>query len=306
MSHTAVEITHPDRVLFPGRSAKNGITKRDLVDYYRQVADTMLRHLKSRPLSVQRFPRGINQQGFVQQDFADSLPDWMGRAEVARESKEGGTVVHPVAESRDALAWLANQNCITLHEWQSRRDRLHNPDRLVFDLDPSESDFAPVRDTARAVAAVLDDLGLARYLQTTGSRGLHVVVPLRGDADFDTVRQFARDVAEVVVCDDPERRTVEARKDKRDGRVYLDVMRNAYAQTAVAPYSVRARRGAPVAMPLEWDELESPGMQADRFTICDVPERLATQHDPWADMFRHCRSLGGPIKRVAKLRAGTA
>lgn len=299
MRHAEVEVTHPDRVLFPAR----GITKRDLVDYYCQVADTMVRHLRSRPLTAQRFPRGIDQQGFVQQDFADSLPDWMGRAEVAREGKDGGTVVHPVAESRAALAWLANQNCITLHAWQSRCDRLHNPDRLVFDLDPSESDFAPVRETARAVAGVLDDLGLARYLQTTGSRGLHVVVPLRGGADFDTVRQFARDVAEVVVSDDPAHRTIEARKNNRGGRIYLDVMRNGYAQTAVAPYSVRARRGAPVATPLEWDELASRGMRADRFTIRDVPERLTGQRDPWADMSRHSRSLDAAMKRVAKLRA---
>lgn len=303
MPRVEVEITHPDRVLFPDPSSKKGITKRDLVDYYQEVADTMVRHLKSRPLTVQRFPRGIDQQGFVQQDFADSLPDWMSRAEVAREGKEGGTVVHPVAESSDALAWLANQNCITLHEWQSRQDRLHNPDRLVFDLDPAEPDFAPVRETARTIAGVLNDLGLACYLQTTGSRGLHVVVPLRGDADFDTVRQFARDVAEVVVSDDPAHRTVEARKDKRDGRIYLDVMRNAYAQTAVAPYSVRARPGAPVATPLEWDELGNRGMRADRFTIRDVPTRLTGQRDPWTDMARHSRSLAGPMKRVAKLRA---
>ena len=306
MARAQIQITHPDRVLFPDSSAKSGITKRDLVDYYQKVADTMLRHLRRRPLSVQRFPRGIDQQGFVQQDFADSLPDWMGRAEVAREGKQGGTVVHPVADSPAALAWLANQTCITLHEWQSRNDRLHNPDRLVFDLDPSESDFAPVRETAHTVAAVLDDLGLPCYLQTTGSRGLHVVVPLRGDADFDTARQFARDVAEVVASDDPAHRTVEARKDKRDGRIYLDVMRNGYAQTAVAPYSVRARRGAPVATPLEWDELASRGMRADRFTIRDVPNRLTGQRDPWADMTRHSRSLDGPIKRVAKLRARPA
>lgn len=303
MRHIEVQITHPDRVLFPDPSAKKGITKRDLVDYYREVAETMLPHLKSRPLTVQRFPRGIDQQGFVQQDFADSLPDWMDRAEVAREGGQGGTVVHPVVESRDAVAWLANQNCITLHEWQSRQGRLHNPDRLVFDLDPSDSDFAPVRETARAVAGVLDDLGLACYLQTTGSRGLHVVVPLRSDADFDTARQFARDVAEVVVSDDAAHRTVEVRKDKRDGRVYLDVMRNAYAQTAVAPYSIRPRRGAPVATPLEWDELGSRGMHADRFTIRDVPKRLTGQRDPWADMSRHSRSLNGPIQRLAKLRA---
>jgi bifunctional non-homologous end joining protein LigD len=296
MPRVEVEITHPDRVLFPA----DGITKRDLVDYYGEVADTMLPHLKGRALSVQRFPRGIGEQGFVQQDFADSLPDWMGGVEVA---KEGGTVVHPLAERREALRWLANQNCITLHAWQSRQDQLHHPDRLVFDLDPSGIDFAVVRATARATAGVLDDLGLACYVQTTGSRGLHVVVPVRPDADFDTVRQFAREVAEVVAADDAKHRTVEARKDKRGDRVYLDVMRNAYAQTAVAPYSVRARAGAPVATPLEWDELDTRGLRADRFTIRDIPKRLAGQRDPWADMSRHARSLTGPAQRLAKLRA---
>nr|WP_142245619.1 non-homologous end-joining DNA ligase [Mycobacterium sp. IS-836] len=295
-----VEITHPDRVLFPDPSSRKGITKADLVDYYGEVADTMLPHLRDRPLTVQRFPRGIGEQGFVQQDFADSLPDWMSGAEVA---KEGGTLVHPVADRREALRWLANQNCITLHVWQSRRDRLHNPDRLVFDLDPSDTDFAVVRAAARATAGVLDDLGLACYVQTTGSRGLHVVVPVRPDTDFDTARQFARDVAEVVAADDPQHRTVEVRKGKRGGRVYLDVMRNAYAQTAVAPYSVRARPGAPVATPLEWDELDARGLRADRFTVRDVPKRLAGQRDPWADMSRHARALGGPAKRLAKRRA---
>lgn len=299
MRHTEIEVTHPERVLFPD----DGITKRNLVDYYCEVADTMLPHLKDRPLNVQRFPRGIDEKGFVQQDFADSAPEWLSRIEVA---KEGGTVVHPLAERPEALGWLANQNCITLHAWQSRKGRLDKPDRLVFDLDPSDSDFAAVRQTARSVADVLDDLGLARYLQTTGSRGLHVVAPLRADADFDTVRQFARDVAEVVVADDPGRRTVQARKENRDGRIYLDVMRNGYAQTAVAAYSVRPRRGAPVATPLEWDELASRGMRADRFTIRDVPKRLSGQRDPWADMYRHSRCLNGPIKRIAKLRARTA
>jgi bifunctional non-homologous end joining protein LigD len=296
MPRIDVEVTHPDRVLFP----QNGITKRDLVDYYGEVADTMLPHLKGRPLNVQRFPRGIGEKGFVQQDFADTLPDWMSGVEVA---KEGGTLVHPVAEQPEALRWLANQGCITLHVWQSRRNRLHDPDRLVFDLDPSDRNFAVVRATARATAGVLDDLGLACYVQTTGSRGLHVVVPLRADTDFDTARQFARDVAEVVVADDAEHRTLEARKDKRGGRVYLDVMRNAYAQTAVAPYSVRARKGAPVATPLEWDELDARDLKADRFSIRDLPKRLAGQRDPWAGMSRHARSLSGPAKRLAKLRA---
>ncbi len=303
MARIEVEVTHPDRVLFPDPSSRKGITKGDLVDYYGEVADTMLPHLKGRALTVQRFPRGIDEQGWVQQDFADSMPDWMGRVQVAREGGAGGSLVHPVAERPEALRWLANQNCVALHVWQSRKARLHHPDRLVFDLDPTDSDFAVLRETARAVAAVLEDLGLASYVQTTGSRGLHVVVPLRADTHFDTTRQFARDVAEVVVADDPAHRTVEVRKDKRGQRIYLDVMRNAYAQTAVAPYSVRARKGAPVATPLEWDELDTRGLRSDRFTIRILGKRLAGQRDPWADMHRHARSLTGPARRLAKHRA---
>jgi bifunctional non-homologous end joining protein LigD len=295
MARIKVEITHPDRVLFP-----DGITKADLVDYYDAVAEVMLPHLKGRPLTLWRYPRGIDEQGFVQQDFAGSVPDWMSSAEVA---KEGGTVVHPIADRREALAWLANQNCITPHSWLSRRDRLDEPDLIVFDLDPSTTAFAPVRAAARACADVLEDLGLASYVKTTGSRGLHVVVPLSRGADFDTVRQFARDIAGVVAADDPAHRTVEQRKDKRGDRIYLDVMRNAYAQTAVAPYAVRARRGAPVATPLEWDELSSRGLRPDRFTIRDVPKRIAEQGDPWADMRRHARSLTRPMQHLTKLRA---
>jgi bifunctional non-homologous end joining protein LigD len=286
MTRNKVEITHPDRVLFPD----DGITKGDLVDYYTEMAPVMVPHLRNRPLTFTRFPGGIDEEGFVQQNFAVSLPDWMKRAEVPKKSGKN-TVVHPLAQRRAALVWMANQDCITPHAWLSRYPRLNTPDRLVFDLDPSDGDFGLVRAAARAVAAVLDDLGLAAYVQITGARGLHVVTPLRGRADFDTVRGFARDVAELVVADDPAHRTLKMRKDNRGDRVYLDVMRNAYGQTTVAPYAVRARPGAPVATPLDWDELGSPGMRPDRFTLRDVPKRVAERGDPWAHMRRHARPL---------------
>ncbi len=293
-----VTVTHRERVMFPA----DGITKGDLVDYYSQIAAVMVPHLKKRPLTLWRYPRGIGEKGFVQQDFADSMPDWMSRAEVGKQGG-GGTVVHPIADSGNALRWLANQNCVTVHAWLSRCDRLQYPDRIVFDLDPASSDFAIVKATARTVADVLEDLGLVPYVQTTGSRGLHVVTPVKGDTDFDTVRQFARDVADVVAADDPARRTVEMRKAKRGDRVYLDVMRNAYAQTAVAPYAVRARRGAPVATPLQWDEFGRRGLRADLFTVRDVPKRVNERGDPWADIARRGRSLTRPTQRLAKLRA---
>jgi bifunctional non-homologous end joining protein LigD len=295
MPRIEVEITHPDRVLFPD----DGITKGDLVGYYREIAPSMLPHLKGRPLMVQRFPRGIGEHGFVQQDFEDALPEWMSWIEVG---KRDGTLVHAVADRAEALVWLANRGCITPHMWLSQRGRLDNPDRMVFDLDPSGSaDFSAVRASAYTLAEVLDGLGLVAYAQITGSRGVHVVVPLEPDADFDTVRNFARDVAEVVITDDPGQRTLEAHKDRRGDRVYFDVMRNAYAQTVVAPYAVRARPGAPVATPIEWTELDGASMRADLFTIRDVAKRVADHGDPWADLRRHERSLSRPLDKLRRM-----
>lgn len=154
--------------------------------------------------------------------------------------------------------------------------------------------------TARAVADLLRDLGLVSFVKTTGSRGLDVVAPLSGDTDFDTASQFAHDVAEVIAADDPAHRTVETFKSNRGNRLYIGVMRNAYEQTAVAPYSVRARPGAPVATPLQWDELNLPGLRPDGFTIRDVPRRVGTQRDPWADIDRHACSLSQPMQRLSR------
>jgi bifunctional non-homologous end joining protein LigD len=297
-----VAITHPDRVLFPASGTHEAITKGDLIDYYTQLAPVMVPHLDGRPLTLTRFPGGIDEEGFIQQNFATSLPEWMDRIEVAKKSG-AGSVVHPVVGREEALVWAANQDCVTLHAWLSRRPHLDTPDRLVFDLDPADDDFAVVRATARAVADVLQELGMTPYVQTTGSRGLHVVAPLRGGADFDTARGFARAVAGLVVDDDPRHRTCEMRKSGRGGRLYVDVMRNAYGQTAVAPYAVRARSSAPVATPLEWDELDVPGLRPDGFTLRDVPKRMAERGDPWAGMYRHACALAPRRHRLEQLGA---
>lgn len=303
MARINVKVTHPDRVLFPASATNGAITKGALVDYYTELAPVMLPHLKGRPLTLTRFPGGIEEEGYIQQNFARSLPDWMARAKVAKKGAgPDGFVVHPLAQRREALGWVANQDCITLHAWLSRQPRLTKPDRLVFDLDPADGDFGPLRATARTLAGLLDDLGLAAYVQTTGSRGLHVVTPLRRGADFDAARRFARDVARLVAADDPAHRTCEIRKANRGGRLYLDVLRNAYGQTAVAPYAVRARAGAPVATPLDWDELDARGMRAYRFTLPEVAKRMAERPDPWAQMSRRARSLSGPRQRLARLQ----
>jgi bifunctional non-homologous end joining protein LigD len=289
----AVEVTHPDRVLFP----EDGITKQDLAEYHAAMAPHMIPHILGRPLMLQRFPNGIDRPGFMQKD-ASKLPDWVHRVEVR---KEGGTVVHAIADEPATLVHLANQSCITLHAWLSRVGHLESPDQLMFDLDPSTEGFDQVGDAARAVRELLDELHLPAYVKTTGSRGLHVVTPLDGGAGIEEVRGFARGVAEVLVARMPSALTLEWSKERRGSRLYLDVLRGGYAQTAVAPYSVRPLRGAPVATPLRWEELDAPGFDARGFTLRTVPERVAREGDPWAGMERHARSLEEPRRRLAKL-----
>ncbi|MCT7353674.1 non-homologous end-joining DNA ligase [Streptomyces sp. 15-116A] len=292
-----VEVHRPDKVLFPGDGDAKEYTKGDLVDYHRSVAPFLLPHLRGRPLMLDRRPDGVDGPAFMQKNTPDSYPEWITRAEVA---KEGGTVVHTVCDDTATLLYLVDQASITLHRWLSRTDSLERPDRLVFDLDPSGDDFEAVREAARLLAELLDELKLPSALMTTGSRGLHVVVPLNGEHDFDEVRAFAREAADTLAEAHPGRLTTAARKKDRGDRLYLDVQRNAYAQTAVAPYTVRALPGAPVATPISWDQLDDPGLTARRWTIADAVDQART--DPWAGLLRRGRALGPARRRLRALR----
>ncbi|MEV5872846.1 non-homologous end-joining DNA ligase [Streptomyces sp. NPDC052101] len=296
-----VEIQRPGKVLFPGRGGAAEYTKGDLADYYRSIAPYLLPHLRGRPLMLERYPDGVDGQRFMQKNTPDHYPDWITRAEVA---KEGGTVTHVVCDDTATLLYLADQACLTLHRWLSRTDRsggVGHPDRLVFDLDPPGDDFAQVREAAGWLRELLDELALPAAPMTTGSRGLHLVVHLDGRHDFDEVREFAHDVAELVASRHPDRLTTAARKDDRAGRLYLDVQRNAYAQTAVAPYAVRARPGAPVAVPLAWEQLDDPGLDARRWTIADAADQART--DLWAGLPSRGRSLGPARRRLDGIRS---
>ncbi|MDL5204723.1 non-homologous end-joining DNA ligase [Streptomyces sp. ALI-76-A] len=294
-----VRVHRPHKVLFPGGGGTKEYTKGDLVDYYRSVAPFMLPHLRGRPLMLERHPDGVDGPRFMQKNTPDTYPEWITRAEVA---KEGGTVRHTVCDDTATLLYLADQAALTLHRWLSRAGRVERPDRMVFDLDPpgdSREDFAAVRETALLLGELLDELQLPSALMTTGSRGLHVVVPVTGRHDFDEVRTFARDVADTLAAGHPDRLTTAARKKDRGDRLYLDVQRNAYAQTAVAPYTVRARPGAPVATPLAWSQLDDPRLDARRWTIADAVEQART--DPWADVMRKGRTLGPARRRLDAL-----
>lgn len=293
----SVEIRRPGKVLFAGGRDAARYTKGDLVDYHRAVAPFMLPHLRGRPLMLDRRPDGVGGPAFMQKNTPDGYPDWITRAEVG---KEGGTVTHTVCDDTATLLYLVDQASITLHRWQSRTARIDRPDRLVFDLDPAGDDFETVREAARLLRGLLDELELPSAPMTTGSRGLHVIVPLSATQDFDEVRAFAHDVAGTLAAAHPGRLTTAARKKDRGGRLYLDVQRNAYAQTAVAPYTVRALPGAPVAVPVSWEQLDDPGLHARRWTVEDAVAQART--DPWAGLPRRGRALGPARRRLAGLR----
>jgi bifunctional non-homologous end joining protein LigD len=281
-----VALSHPDKVLFPA----DGITKADLAGYYASVADAMVPHTRDRPLNLWRWNSGIDGQRVVQQEIPKGAPDWVPRVEVPR--RKGGNVVHAMANDADTLRWLANQNCITPHVWQSRADKLDRPDRIVFDLDPSEGDqFEAIRAGALALGDRLRELGLEPFAMTTGSRGIHVVAPLRRTRSADEVRAAAGAIAEDFAAEHADTLTTAWRKEKRDGRILVDTARNTYAQTVVAPYAVRALPGAPVATPLAWEELSDPELHPRRWTLRDVSARVAEHGDPWSDIRRDARNL---------------
>jgi bifunctional non-homologous end joining protein LigD len=292
----SVEITHPDKLLFPD----DGVTKADLANYYEAVSDWMLPHIRNRPLSLMRFPDGISGHGFFHKNVPDYFPDFVKRVEV---EKRGGTLTHAVACNPETLVYLVGQNTITPHVWLSRADRLRQPDRIVFDLDPAPgADFAAVRRAARRTGDLLRELGLEPFAQVTGSKGIHVWTPLRRRATFEDVRPFARAVAERLTARHPDELTLEFRKAERGGRILVDIMRNAYAQTAVPPYAVRPLPGAPVATPIEWGELSDSKLRANRWTVKNVLRRLAAKDDPWADIASYARGLSRASKRLERLR----
>jgi bifunctional non-homologous end joining protein LigD len=291
-----VKISHPEKVLIPAGERGEQVTKADLAAYHAAMADVMLPHLRDRPINMQRFPDGIDGPSFFEKKVPSHFPDWVATVEV---DTADGPQRQVMANDQRTLVHLAQQACITPHTWLSRAGALDAPDQLVFDLDPSVEGLAEVRRATRLVGELLDDLGLTCFLKTTGSRGYHVLVPLRPAEGFDEVRAFARDVARVLVDREPDLLTLEQRKDKRGERVFVDVLRNGYGQTIVPPYAVRPRPGAPVSTPLEWDELRR--VEPDQHTVASVRRRLGQRGCPWASVRRHAQGLGQARDRLARL-----
>jgi bifunctional non-homologous end joining protein LigD len=282
-----VVITHENKILFP----KSKITKKMLAEYYLLIAPLMLPLIKDRPISMKRFPKGIGEEGFFQKNVSEGVPKWVKTVQVTRKEKENIHMV--ICNDKATLLWLVNQNCITPHIWLSRYDQPQIPDRMIFDLDPpTHGNFSMVIQGAHLLREILEDkLQLKTFINTTGSRGLHVVVPIKRENTSDEVRHFAHNIASYLVQQDPKLFTIESRKNNRGKKLYIDVLRNGYGQTAVAPYSVREHEGAPIALPISWSDLKKRHLTSDYFTIKNIKQYLSSAKNPWKDLNKSSQSL---------------
>ncbi len=272
-----VRLSNPDKILYPDQ----GITKSELADYYLAVAERMLPHVVRRPVTMVRCPTGQEKKCFYQRHAGSGVPEELREVKVP-----GFDEPYLYLEDVSGLIAMVQMGVLEIHPWGVTVERPDRPDRIIFDLDPAEGlDFGDVVRAALEVRERLDGLGLESFVKTTGGKGLHVVVPIEPDADWKSVKGFAKSVSERMAADAPDRYLTKISKAERVGRIFIDYLRNDPTSTAVAPYSTRSRPGAPVALPLEWDEL-SDSLAPAEFTIRTVPKRVTDRNDPWAGIDR--------------------
>lgn len=242
-------LTNPDKILFP----VSKITKKELADYYASVAHLMLPFTQNRLLTMQRFPDGITGEGFYQKNIGDYFPDWIDYAPI--KNADGSTTNYVIANNKETFIYLAYQAATTFHLWLSKTDKIMYPDKIVIDLDPgTNTTFDLVKKYALIVRDSFAQRGITTFAMTTGSKGIHVVAPLIRRYTFDQVHHYTHDLARDLVKKYPNELTLEIRKDKREGKLFVDYLRNTFGATSVAPYSVRPIEGAPIATPVTWDE----------------------------------------------------
>lgn len=277
-------------MLFP----KSKITKLQLIEYYEKVAPRMIRLIKDRPLTMRRFPNGIHKTGFWQKNTSDFFPSWVKSSRISL--KQSGSIDMVLANDLNTLLYITNLGCITPHVWTSRVKKITMPDRMIFDLDPGVKAFKTVIDAAFLLKEILEgEFGLAPYVMTTGSKGLHVVVPIKPVLDFDEVRAFAKDVGAMLCEKNSAKYTISPRKENRRGKLFIDYMRNGYGQMAVAPYALRAIEKGPIATPIDWKELRKSGFSSQHYNLSNISARLK-KRCPWEGIERRAKSLSRWIR----------
>ena len=280
-----VPLTHPDRVLYP----EQGLTKRDLAEFYDRISSWILPHIVERPLSLLRCPEGRGKACFFQKHAGSGVPEHLRPVTVTEEKARREYLF---VEDERGLVSLAQMGVLEIHPWGSRVNRPEEPDRMILDLDPGPGvDWARVIEGGRRIRSMLDKLGLTSFVKTTGGKGLHVVVPLVPRQPWSVLKEFSRAIAAEMARRFPRDYTASLPKAERAGRIFVDYLRNSRGATAVAAYSTRAWAGAPVSTPLAWPEL-GVGLRSDRFTVQNLEKRLATlKKDPWDGFFKLRQSI---------------
>ncbi len=287
-------LSNPDKELFP----KSGITKREYVEYYRNVSKWAMPHFKGRLISLERFPSGVDGQRFFQKEIPDYFPDYFTRVDV--EGDDGEVKPYGVIDSPQSLVYVANMVAV-IHTWTSCADHLRQPDRIIWDMDPMQVGFDKVRAAARLLKYLLEEIGMNPFVMTTGSRGLHVVVSIEPELDTTDVFAFAKETSEVMARKLPQLFTTEFTKSKRGKRVFIDYFRNGFAQTAVAPYVVRAIEGGPISMPITWEELDDDDLGPQSFTLRNAIDKLKSDGDAWKNMYDKRDRVGDAIENLARV-----
>jgi bifunctional non-homologous end joining protein LigD len=288
------EVSNTDKIIFPGAK----ITKGELIDYYAEVAPWFVPLAKGRPVSLKRFPGGITQKPFYQKSRSAHFPEWIESRRVPREK---GDIDMILIENEATLVYLGNQVC-SIHTWLSKVDNTHHPDKMIIDLDPDERKFNLVCEAAMRLRQLMEEeLGLPVFVMTTGSKGLHLVVPVKTEFHYDQVRDFARKLCNYLAAAFPEEFTTEVRKDKRTGRLFLDYLRNGYAQTGIAPYSIRSLQYAPVATPLYWEELKDHSLDSRTYHLRNIMSKLKEKGDPWEEFDRKRISLASSMEKLEEM-----
>jgi bifunctional non-homologous end joining protein LigD len=292
-----VSLSHLDKIYYPD----DGVTKGDLLTYYYEVSQYILPYLKDRPLIMKRYPNGITGQSFHQHDV-DEVPEYVRTIKL--DVVEGHTVNYVVCDNLPTLLYLSNIGAIERHPWHSRTKKLDRPDYFIFDLDPGEDTrFGAICKLAISAREVLERLGLACYAKTSGSRGIHIYVPIKPVYSYEQVADFAEQVAGLIARENPATATVERALNKRlRGQIYVDHMQNARGKSVVAPYSVRPKPEATVSAPLEWDEVKRKKITPQNFTIGNILKRLERKGDLFKEVLQNRQSLAEALERIQELQ----
>lgn len=279
----SIELSHLDKIFYP----QARITKGAVINYYDKIAEYFIPHIKDHMVVMHRYPNGLGSPEFYQKSVPDYFPSWIDRKTV--DLKHGGEQTLVLIQHKATLIYLSNQGVLVYHSWLSTANNINNPDKIVFDLDPSSNNIGTLRFAAEAIKKTMEEYRLIPFVMTTGSRGYHVVIPIKANHTFEKVHNFAKKIAHNLANQYPRDFTIELNKSQRQGRVFIDYLRNSFGQTSVAPYSLREREGAPVATPIEWDELSTTDPQ--KYNLKNIFRRLGKINDPWLNFSKHANNL---------------